>query len=254
MMSISPGLARVCGVLATLIAIAGSAQAGSIQTPAGLVKGDNFRIVFVTPGTIQATSASMQNYDSFVNLQAGNTTYGGNLISWQALGSTNSINAYDHIGIAPILGVYTVDGIKVASSTDTSVGGLWEGVPLLAPITKDQFGNSYAGNFVWTGTNGIGNVYEPVAGGKFGLGSTSNGGGYFPEFRTEVGLIGGTTGYDWIEVGGLGGVLPTTDLYQMYGISEVLTVVPEPSTLAIAGFGMVIVTLSRLKGKRLKKD
>jgi hypothetical protein len=40
----------------------------------------------------------------------------------------------------------------------------------------------------------------------------------------------------------------------MYGISEVLTVVPEPSSLAIAGFGMLIVTLSRLMGKRLKKD
>ena len=170
------------------------------------------------------------------------------------MGSTSSINAHDHLGTAPILGLYTVDGIKVASSTDASVGGLWEAVPLLAPITKDQFGNSYAGNSVWTGTNGIGTVYETVAGGKFGLGSTSNGGGYFPEFRTEVGLIGGTTGYDWVQVGGLGGVLPTTDFYQMYGISEVLTVVPEPSTLAIAGFGMVIVTLSRLRGKRSKKD
>ena len=73
-MSISAGLARFCGVLATLVAIGGSAQAGSIQTPAGLVMGDKFRIVFVTPGTIQATSASMQTYDRFVNLQAQRQT------------------------------------------------------------------------------------------------------------------------------------------------------------------------------------
>jgi hypothetical protein len=50
----------------------GQAEAGIIlQTPAGLDPGDQFRFVFVTDGSRNATSTNIADYDSFVNAQAG---------------------------------------------------------------------------------------------------------------------------------------------------------------------------------------
>ena len=242
-------------LIATLMVLAcnvGLAQAGALMTPTGLVTGDQFRVIFVTPGTTDATSADIATYDAFVTAQASGATYNGVLVNWRAVGSTSTVNAIDHIGTAAISGVYLNDGItKVASSTDNATDGLWSSSGgLLAQPTKDLSGQSYSGVFVWTGTNGIGTVYNTVAGGNFGLGSTSNGNGYFPEVRTEVGIVPGTTIHNWVEAGGITGVHPTTNTYQMYGISEVLTVVPEPSSLLSSGLGILVVALGRYSRKQ----
>jgi len=243
---------RLIAMLMVFACNVGLAQAGALVTPTGLVTGDHFRVIFVTPGTTDATSADIATYDAFVTAQASGATYNGVLVNWRAVGSTSTVNAIDHIGTAAISGVYLNDGTtKVASSADNATDGLWSSFGgLLAQPTKDLSGQSYSGVFVWTGTNGIGTVYNTVRGGNFGLGSTSNGNGYFPEVRTEVGIVPGTTSHNWVEAGGITGVHPTTNTYQMYGISEVLTVVPEPSSLLCSGMGILVVALGRYSRKQ----
>ena len=77
----------------------GRAEASIIlQTPAGLNPGDQFRFVFVTDGIRDATSTNIADYDNFVNAQAGGATYDGVVVNWLAIGSTDSVDAIDHVG------------------------------------------------------------------------------------------------------------------------------------------------------------
>ena len=119
------GFAIVLAVLWLVSGLVGSAEAGVIlQTPAGLDPGDHFRFVFVTDGIRDATSTNIADYDSFVNTQAGGATYDGVVVNWLAIGSTDSVNAIDHVGQASTP-VYLSDGTLVTTSTTTA--GPWSG-------------------------------------------------------------------------------------------------------------------------------
>src|SRR3954463_16265743 len=98
----------------------GRAEAGTmLQTPAGLNPGDQFRFVFVTDGIRDATSTNIADYDSFVNAEAGGATYDGVVVNWLAIGSTDSVDAIDHVGQANAP-VFLSDGTPVSSSTTTA--------------------------------------------------------------------------------------------------------------------------------------
>src|SRR6185369_15222706 len=71
-----------------------------LLTPPGLKPGDQFRFVFVTDGFRDALSTKIADYDGFVNAQAGGATYNGAVINWLAIGSTDSVDAIDHVGQA----------------------------------------------------------------------------------------------------------------------------------------------------------
>jgi hypothetical protein len=43
-------------------------------------------------------SSEISSYDAFVTAQAGGAAYDGMTVSWQAIGSTATVNAVDHIG------------------------------------------------------------------------------------------------------------------------------------------------------------
>ena len=206
--------AIVAAVLWLGSGLGGRAEAGSIlQTPAGLNPGDHFRFVFVTDGIRDATSANIADYDSFVNAQAGGATYSGVVVNWLAIGSTDSVDAIDHVGQA-ITPVYLSDGTLVTTTTTST--GLWSGA-LVHQINLD-LAATLVQTFVWTGTNPTGTGF----GGPLGSPPTPQ--------------VGSTTDSDgaWIDSGrsNLG------DFRPFYGISSVLTVpqaVPEPSTLAMLG-------------------
>jgi hypothetical protein len=103
--------------------LGGWVEAGiTLQTPAGLNSGDQFRFVFVTDGTRNATSMNIADYDNFVNAEAGGATYNGVLVNWLAIGSTDSVDAIDHVGQANAP-VFLPDGTLVTVSTTSS--GLW---------------------------------------------------------------------------------------------------------------------------------
>lgn len=208
--------AIVATVLWLVSGLGGRAEAGIIlQTPAGLNPGDQFRFVFVTDGTRDATSTNIADYDSFVNAEAGGATYKGAVVNWLVIGSTDSVDAIDHVGqtTAP---VYLSDGTLV--TTSTTPAGLWSR-DLLHPINLDLAAKAPPpfDNFVWTGTN------------PFGTGF----GGALGDTRAQVGSISFT--HDaWVS----SGTDNSPGSRPFYGISSVLTVpqaVPEPSTLAMLG-------------------
>lgn len=251
-MRISPkALTRQALVFTVLLYVTGSAQcfAGAITAPPGVFGGQQFRIIFVTPNKTAATSQLISDYDEFVDSAAAGATYKGTKIQWFALASTNAVNARDHVGQTGTA-VYLADGTKIADSDTIAPGGLWSPGDLSAQPDEDLDGISYSG-LVWTGSSGIGTTYAttpvqnqpPV---KWGLGSPG-----FPgnPNKSETGIIPGTVGgYDWISVPA--GVKPGTDLYQMYGISEVITAIPEPSSFLISGIGMLVVGLATKFRKR----
>ncbi len=188
-----------------------------ISTPRGLNPGDHFRIVFVTTGTTDATSKNISTYDAFVNTDANGATYNGSVISWQAIASTASVDAINHIGTTGDA-VYRADGTKVTSSDDSS--GLWSGSLLHAP--NDYLsGTSATGATVFTGTTAFGHS-------SFELGNLGD---------VTIG-ISNNNASDWVshyyDV-------PTAS-HNLYGISSDLvvpgaTAVPEPSTAVLAGLG-----------------
>ena len=249
-MHISPkAFTRQALVFAALLIVNGvnHCYAGAITAPPGVFGGQQFRIIFVTPNKTAATSSDITDYDDFVNAEAAGATYKGATIQWQALASTNTVNARDHVGQTGTA-VYMADGTKVADSDTTAAGGLWNVDPLSAQPDQDLDGNSYVG-LVWTGTSGVGTTYEttPTPGTpvKWGLGST----GFENNNNSETGNVPGTIGgYDWISIPA--GVKPNTDLYQIYGISEVITAIPEPSSFLMSGLGMLVVGLATKFRKR----
>jgi hypothetical protein len=150
------------------LGVGGPAQAAGItlMTPAGLRTGDHFRFVFITDEGRDATSSSIEDYDSFVQSQAEGATYDSAVVNWLAIGSTPTVDAIDHVGRTPDP-VYLADGTLVTTSTTTT--GLWSGA-LQHAINEDLAG---IGRFlrVWTGTLGDGENAQTYA-----LGSTS----FFP--------------------------------------------------------------------------
>ncbi len=219
----SQHLRRVAIVAAVLwlgCGLGGRAEAGMIlQTPDGLNPGDHFRFVLVTDGIRDATSTNITEYDSFVNAQAGGATYNGVVVNWLAIGSTDSVDAIDHVGQG-ITPVYLSDGTLVTATTTST--GLWSGA-LVHPINLDLAGNPVDPTFfVWTGTNPAGTGF----------------GGPLGSERPQTGSSTGTFG-DWVSSGSS----PSGDLRNLYGISSVLTVpqsVPEPSTLIMLGTALSV--------------
>ena len=224
-------------ILTAIMVVTGAATAVAdpvnIQTPTGLNPGDHFRIAFVTDASTIATSSNISTYDSFVTNHADGAKYNGSLITWQAIASTPSVNAINHIGVTndPI---YLVDGTKVSPSDSTS--GLWSG-HLLHSINEDIHGSNPVIGFgaVWTGTYVYG---YPLSGYELG-------GSLITAFEGFL----SATNYGWVTGGGENHL----NDHQVYGISNDLVVsqaVPEPSTLLLAGLGgiaMAIRAYRRLK-------
>jgi hypothetical protein len=196
----------------------------AIATPSGLSPGDQFRIVFLTVATTQATNADIGYYNTFVNNdainQAGgvgnNVVYGSTVLTWTAIASTNDIAAITNIGSFDVP-VYLGSGTLIAPSDTAS--GLWSG-SLLWPINEFLTDPFFFNTAVWTGT-----LPDGSNAGSFTLGSGSG-------FGSLPGLSNKSNS-EWVATG----ATPSTFSNNMYGISQVLTAVPEPSTscMALAG-------------------
>ena len=210
----------VLSVLTVSLFAAGTASAGTISTPSGLNPGDQFRTVFVTSTTTNATSSDLLSYDSFVSNDANGATYNGTLVTWKAIVSSATTNASDHIGLqsSSTVPLYLVDGTLV------SAGNLWSQT-LLSSIDTDlngaQYNTAMMPTQVWTGTNANGQS----------LGGISSMGG--------TGTVYGSTVESDLRWTMSSSADPQTTR-RLYGISDVLTVVspvPEPSTAMLAGLG-----------------
>ncbi|NCQ94899.1 MAG: PEP-CTERM sorting domain-containing protein [Microcystis wesenbergii Mw_QC_S_20081001_S30D] len=224
-------LCFVSGVALATLATAGAAQAALVVVPPGLNPGDQFRLVFVTSGTRDATSSNINDYNTFVTNQVTGsalatelTNAGFNLgtITWKAIGSTPTVAARDNTGTNPSstgVPIYLIDGNRVANNN----GDLWDG-SIQTAINRTQ-SDTVLSTRVWTGTDTSG---VPA----------------FCSFGSGCGATGdaGSTGLGWIFSN------PSVDadddgvrpLYSLYAMSSLLTVpqsvsVPE-STVPVVGF------------------
>jgi len=220
----------ISGVFATTMA----SQAAVITMPSGLSHGDQYRIVFVTSTTIQATSSDISTYNAHVTAAAAlnpdlaviegtveQTT------TWTAIGSTDSVNARDNTsttGAGTGIGIYLLNDTAIA----TSYTDLWDGT-ITNLFNVDEQGDSgpYANSQVWTGTNGDGST------GNDPLGTAT------PEFG-KTNLTGVNTWINRLS----GPTWPNTDTYHLFAMSGILTV-PEPSSTALLGLGLSSLLLRR---------
>jgi len=220
----------ISGVFATTMA----SQAAVITMPSGLSHGDQYRIVFVTSTTIQATSSDISTYNAHVTAAAAlnpdlaviegtveQTT------TWTAIGSTDSVNARDNTsttGAGTGIGIYLLNDTAIA----TSYTDLWDGT-IANLFNVDEQGDSgpYANSQVWTGTNGDGST------GNDPLGTAT------PEFG-KTNLTGVNTWINRLS----GPTWPNTDTYHLFAMSGILTV-PEPSSTALLGLGLSSLLLRR---------
>ena len=240
----SVGVAALIGSLAVPTA----ASAGIINTPTGLNPGDRFRIAFVTgTKTTTISSTDIATYNLFVNTAAGGATYNGSAVTFYAIGSTATVNAYDNIRSTTMNDpVYLAGGALVAPSI-TGANGLWSGA-LVNRIATDIDGTvvSPDGNGndrrVYTGTRVNGTASSKPLG-YLDPGDPPHDPAYF---AASIGQATGYTDAAWIATGGYS---PATISQSLYGISETLTVapVPEPSTyvMALAGLACGGYTMSR---------
>jgi hypothetical protein len=204
----------------------------TLNTPAGLNPGDQFRFLFITTAATLATSTSISDYDTFVNTDvanAGGATYNGiSVTNWLVIGSTSTVAAINHIGQGNNR-VYLVDGTEIALSTTTATGGLWSGQLMHAP--DEHIDGTPRQDYVWTGTqlNGTASSLAEL------------GNPYGKDAFTAVGSPGESSLGGWIYAGAAANNLNSLPLY---GISPILTVpgapgVPEPSTLLVSALGAV---------------
>jgi hypothetical protein len=133
-------LCFVSGVALATLVTAGAAQAALVVVPADLAPGTQYRLVFVTNGTRDATSFDINDYNTFVTNQVTGsalatqlTTAGFNLgtITWKAIastqagGSSTGVTARDNTGTNPSstgVPIYLIDGNRVANNN----ADLWD--------------------------------------------------------------------------------------------------------------------------------
>ena len=204
----------------------GLVHAAAITVPAGLNPGDHYRLVFITTNAHEAISANISDYDSFVTAEANsNAALLALGTTWVAIGSTDTVNAFDHIGGSFTIPIYNLAGSQVATgSTD-----LWDGT-IGAPIEYDQNGDLTSAQ-VWTGTSSNGQQSTFPLGAGSGLVST-----YGASSQTNSA---------WVLSDQIGQRTP----FELYGISGTLTVpgaaVPEPNTLGLVGLVVAVAGLVR---------
>jgi hypothetical protein len=210
-----------------VLGVGSPVQAGPVILPSGLQPGDQFQVAFVTSGTFSAESSNIADYNRFVSAAAtaaGLDLIDGQPVTWNAIGSTATIDAQDNAPqTAP---VYDLQGRLITAIP----GGLWNSPQLFLdnPIDVTQSGNQLPSGYVWTG-------------------STVNGEGLF--------LLTLGSDYRLVSVGDLASRFPSwldtafqesSKSFHIYALSSPITVpgpdpasVPEPSSVHLGVLGLM---------------
>jgi hypothetical protein len=197
-------------------------DASLLVIPPGLNPGDQYRIAFMTAGTLNATSTDISDYNAFVNNAANGV---GSLLSplnatWKVIGATAaSGSALDNIGGASLLPIYLLDGTLVANDTTDLFDSF-----LISGISLDEHGDDYnvTGNFwAWSGTDDLGLA---APGNELGSGAV---------FFGYAGAPAAWLAYSTAD--------PNNFVSSLYGISTPLTVTPEPATFAMILGGAALI-------------
>lgn len=173
-------LGILSGVALAILGLSGIAEAAIIIPPTGLAPGSEYRLVFVTSGTRNATSSNIADYNDFVQNAAQNSSvlntaltaagFNPTSITWTAIASTLTTNARVNTQTQATdtsRPIYRLDGALVA----TSYADLWDG-SILVPINRTQVDNILQFGASWTGTDTLGFSLGVLGGGSlstFGL-------------------------------------------------------------------------------------
>lgn len=212
-----------------------AAWAAPITVPTDLNLGDKYRLAFVTSTGRDGSSNDIADYNSFVAaVAAGVPELAALGATWTAIASTATVAARDNTGTnpsSPGVPIYLLNDTRIAENN----ADLWDGT-LLAAININQ------GNLpqidpvqVWTGTDSDGTAFQENY-----LGSPA-----------EPAIFGFSShiGFAWI-------IVHTADhdiRYPFYGLSDELTVVPEPGTMTLVCIGATAVVAWRLRRRQPRK-
>jgi len=208
-----------------------SLQAVPITVPTDLNPGDTYRLAFVTSTTRDATSSNIADYNSFVAaVAAGEPALAALGTTWTAIGSTSTVDARDNTGTNPSstgVPIYRLDDTRIADdNTD-----LWDGL-LAAPLQTVPTGVLVLAQVsVWTGTDTAGLRSVPL-------------GGALVRRGRSVSSVN-----DWIQASTPG----AANLFRLYAMSGVLTVIPEPSTMILVCIGATAVAGWQLRRRRHRR-
>lgn len=212
--------------LILLAVLATTAQAEPITVPTDLNPGDQYRLVFVTSTTRNATSSDIADYNDFVSdVAAGVPELVALGTTWTAIASTATVDARDNTGTNPSstgVPMYRLDDTRIADGNED----LWDG-SLCATLSVDEAGTTGIAKKVWTGTStsGEGDLYGGELGDMFPVvGDTEYMGGYW--VNTAAYMHYGAS-------------------YRVYAMSGVLTVVPEPNTITLLLCGLSSILFLR---------
>jgi PEP-CTERM motif len=191
-----------------------------VTVPSGLASGSTYFLAFVTADQTTATSANISDYDTFVTNEADmNAALAALGTTWQAIGSTATVNAADHADLGTTVPVYLLSGQELAANGPD----LFNDVLFAAPDIN-QFGDTEL-TYVWTGTHpgGPTDFAAPLGGPTY----------------TTIGESGDPTNYNYLSAY----VLLSQQTASVYGISRPLVVpqaaAPEPGSIMLLGTGLM---------------
>ncbi|MGD9724417.1 MAG: PEP-CTERM sorting domain-containing protein [Pirellulales bacterium] len=220
------------------VLLLGVQTATAATIPPGLNPGDIYHRIFVTSGAYSVTSSDVVPTDSssfggvaaadynvtLAAYQAGLIPdWDGETIFYRAILSTSTIDARDHVDVQGA--VFNMqDELIATSETD-----LWDGT-LANAVRYDEVGISLQEDSrAWTGSTSAGTYGGAWTAGDWLVTGTG----------AWVGKPLATNG-SWLNQNLMGGSEPS----HLYGISLPLTVVPEPSSGALAGLGTAILAVA----------
>jgi hypothetical protein len=217
------------------VSIAGNASATLIDSIAALEDGDQYRVLFVTSTTRDATSSDISVYNSFVNdaAQSGVVT-GIQGLTWTALASTSAVDAITNTGLLNTdeyaITIFNTNGDILALTGND----LWDGF-LEVPVGYDE-GGMIRSTEVWTGTSFTGEI-------EYGLGDGQ--GDFFEGFTTT-----GFSDRFWNEWVVYRNTKHDKSL-SLYGVSNQVAhaavQVPSPSTVILLSLGLAGLSYSRYR-------
>lgn len=211
-------------VVFVLLASQMSAVQAALIAPTGLSPGDQYRLVFVTSTSRDATSTEVEDYNDFVaNVALSAPDLAALGTTWKAIVSTLNIAARDNTNTNPLVStgvpIHRIDGELIA----TNNADLWDGT-IANPVRLSELGTFPGFGGAWTGV-------AIEADGTIFPNPTRVVGGSAP----ISGDYSGPTEARWVTGISSDGNIPR----KFYAISGILTVVPEPSSLLLASLGSI---------------
>lgn len=224
-----------------------SSANGGINPATGVAwaNGDQYRLIFITSDTVAnslnnlaphgaGSSTNAADYNAFITEVAqgdySTSLVDGNTVDWFVVGSVGATQA-TATGAKPNTGTDSGTGVPILLFDGTTLfaadnADLWNGPNGTTYITIDEEGTSFTTSGIATGTTNSGAI------GSKPIGNTDSGN-----------VVGGrTTTNQWMQVAGTNSASA-----HYYGISDTLTVVPEPGSLALLGMASLCV-LRRRRG------